>query len=134
VILVDTGPFVALCRPRDPYHRTATRDLGQLEGDPFSTCEAVLVEAAFHLRTRGLRQRLRAVLDELDVTIVDAAMARDEIFDWLDKYAEHEPDWADACIAVLSGHNAALSVWTYDKEFRTTWRRSDGTRIPLAPG
>ena len=23
-------------------------------------------------------------------------------------------------------------LWTYDREFRTTWRRPDGTAIPLA--
>ena len=38
-------------------------------------------------------------------------------------YADHEPDWADACLAVLSGRDHDLKVWTYDREFRTTWRR-----------
>jgi predicted nucleic acid-binding protein len=54
------------------------------------------------------------------------------VFHWLTKYAEHEPDWADACIAVLCGHDKRLKVWTYDREFRTTWRRLDGTVIPMA--
>jgi hypothetical protein len=48
------------------------------------------------------------------------------------EYSDHEPDWADGCIAVLSGRNTALKIWTYDREFGTTWRRPDGTRIPLA--
>ena len=34
--------------------------------------------------------------------------------------------------AVLCGRDKALKVWTYDGEFRTTWRRPDGTAIPLA--
>jgi hypothetical protein len=55
-----------------------------------------------------------------------------EIVDWMLEYAEHEPDWADACLAVWSGHDTALRVWTYDREFRTTWRRPDGSVVPLA--
>ena len=55
-----------------------------------------------------------------------------EVFDWLAKYADQEPDWADGCLAVLSGRHKDLRIWTYDREFRTTWRRPDGTAIPLA--
>ena len=39
---------------------------------------------------------------------------------------------ADAYLAVVSGIERRFKVWTYDSEFRTTWRRADGTRIPLA--
>ena len=28
-----------------------------------------------------------------------------EVLDWLTKYADHEPDWADACLAILSGRD-----------------------------
>lgn len=55
-----------------------------------------------------------------------------EALDWLTKYADHEPDWADACLAVLSGHDRQIRIWTYDGKFRTTWRRPNGTAIPLA--
>ena len=41
---------------------------------------------------------------------------------------------ADAYLAVVSGKRKGSKVWTYDREFRTTWRRPDGTRIPLAAG
>ncbi len=54
------------------------------------------------------------------------------VFDWIEKYADHEPDWADGYIAALCGRDRTLKVWTYDKEFRTTWRRPDGSAIPLA--
>jgi hypothetical protein len=55
-----------------------------------------------------------------------------EIFRWLDKYSEYEPDWADAYLAVLCGRDSTHKVWTYDIEFRTIWRRPNGTRIPTA--
>jgi hypothetical protein len=78
---------------------------------------------------------LQTWLDEFDVVSLPAdadASFRSDVFAWLLKYAEHEPDWADACIAVLCGIDRSLSVWTFDQEFHTTWRRPDGTRIPLA--
>lgn len=135
MILIDTGPLVALCDVRDPKHETAVDNLQKLARAEFATCDAVVAEACFHLPRRAQRQRLRAVLDDLDVVAIPGATDagfRYDVFAWLLKYADHEPDWADACIAVLCGGDRTLSVWTYDKEFHTTWRRPDGTRIPLA--
>jgi len=57
-----------------------------------------------------------------------------DVFDWLADYREHEPDWTDGYLAVVSGKERHFKLWTYDREFRTTWRRPDGTAIPLATG
>jgi predicted nucleic acid-binding protein len=134
MILIDTGPLVALCDPRDGLHARAATDLRKLAGRSLVTCEAVLVEACFHLLHPIQRARLRAVIDELEITVASthAPTFHDQVFDWLAKYADHDPDWADACLAVLSGQDRELRVWTYDREFRTTWRRLDRTAIPLA--
>ncbi len=51
--------------------------------------------------------------------------------DWMEKYAEDAPEWADAYIAVLCGLNPQLRVWTFDREFHTIWKRPDGTAIPV---
>lgn len=134
MILIDTGPLVALCDARDSHHRLAVTQVAGL-GTGLATCEAVLMEACFHLPHRAQRHRLRAVLDRLDVAPVPSAQDGrfwDDVLDWLTSYADHEPDWADGCLAVLSGRDETLKVWTYDAEFRTIWRRPDGTRIPLA--
>jgi len=135
VILVDTTPLVALCDARDSNHRTALKHLESLASDQFATCDAVLTEACFHLLHRNQRRRLRALVHDLGVHAIPATYDRDfwiEVLGWLDKYADHEPDWADACLAVLSGRDTELKVWTYDREFRTTWRRPNGTPIPQA--
>ena len=98
-------------------------------------CEAVLREACFHLAGDAQRQRLRAVLGRLHIAAVPRSDDRGfwlDVLDWLSKYADHEPDWADGCLAVLSGRDPSLKVWTYDREFSTTWRRPDGTTIPMA--
>lgn len=135
MILLDTTPLVALCDARDSLHRTAVTHLGQLVSRNLATCESVLVEACFHLPNRAQRQRLRAVVEELDIDVLPATRHRTfyfEVLAWLIKYADHEPDWTDGCIAVLSGQDRSLEVWTYDREFLTTWRRPDGTMIPMA--
>ena len=111
------------------------RDLEELARSTFATCDAVLTETCVHLPHLSQRLRMRDLLDELGVASFPLSpdrAHRDEVFDWLAKYAEHEPDWADACLAVVCGRNSKAKVWTYDGEFRTTWRRPDGTRIPLA--
>ena len=135
MILIDTTPLVAVCDARDSKHRMALKHLELLASDEFAVCDAVLTEACFHLPHRNQRQRLRALLRDLSVQPIPIMYEQDfflEVFDWLAKYADHEPDWADACLAILSGRDKNLKVWTYDREFRTTWRRPNGTVIPLA--
>lgn len=134
MILVDTGPLVALCDPRDSLHQVVRRHLASLATAEFAVCEPVLVETCFHLPYDAQRQRLRRLLEELNAAVltVHETPGWNDAFDWLHKYAEHEPDWADACLAVASGHHKRAKVWTYDREFRTTWRRLNGSAIPLA--
>lgn len=135
MILIDAGPLVALCDARDAKHRLAVRHLDSLAAQPLGTCDAVLTEACFHLPHQSQRLRLAGLLRELDVERVPADLDAGLwplAFDWLTKYADHEPDWADACLVVLSGHDPDVRIWTYDREFRTTWRRPNGTAIPLA--
>ena len=135
MILIDTTPLVALCDARDSKHKIAVKHLETLASQQFAVCEAVLTETAIHLPHRSQRQRLRSLLYELKVEVPPATQERTfwiDVLDWLTKYADHEPDWADGCLAVLSGDDKDIRVWTYDKEFRTTWRRPNGTTIPLA--
>lgn len=134
MILVDTTPLVALCDPREPRHERACEEFDELLSAGLVVCEAVLVEACFHLPHRAQRQRLRALLEEF---LIGSPPTHEpefhtEVFDWLLKYADHEPDWADASLAVLAGRHRKSRVWTYDREFRTVWRRPDGRPVPLA--
>lgn len=134
MILTDTGPLVALCDPRDARHGDAVTHLTRLAPAGLRVCEAVLAEACFHLPHRAQRERLRAVLHDLWIESLPTndPEFRGDVFGWLIKYGEHEPDWADGCLVVLCGRDTRLKVWTYDREFRTTWRRPDGKAIPMA--
>ena len=135
MILIDTGVLIALCDPRDALHKTALRQLKTLAQSQFGVCESVLSEACFHLSVDSQRRRLKRLLDDLDVQLVPADDSRSlwsEVFEWLSKYADHDPDWADGYLAVLSGHDRKCSIWTYDAEFRKIWKRPDGSLIPMA--
>jgi predicted nucleic acid-binding protein len=110
-------------------------DLDRMGRASLAVCEAVLVEACFHLPHDSQRRRLRATLDRFQVTpLPDSSDPSfwNDVLNWLLKYSDQEPDWADGCIAVLCGREKKLRVWTYDREFRTTWRTPAGKPIPLA--
>ena len=135
MILIDATPLLSLCDARDSKHRMALKHLESFAPEEFAVCDAVLTEACFHLPHRNQRQRLRALLHDLSVQAIPIMYDRDffrEVLDWLAKYADHEPDWAGACLAILSARNKDLKVWTCDREFRTTWRRPDSTATTRA--
>ena len=135
MIIIDTGPLVALCDPRDSLSKTALKHLKTVAKSPLATCEPVIAEVCFHLAAPSQRMRLQQTLERLNIAPVAVENVQSfwkEVFDWLNKYSEHEPEWADGCLAVLCGRDRKFKVWTYDIEFRTTWRRPDGSPIPLA--
>ena len=92
---------MALVDERDGLAAKVGRGLKRLRAGPFVSTGTVLGEACFLLSQGYQRQRLRALLDRLSVAIVECS---------------RKPDWR---------------VWTYDREFRTTWRRVNGSRIPV---
>jgi predicted nucleic acid-binding protein len=133
MILIDTTPLVALCDPRDKLHSRAMRDLDRLAHVPLLLCAPVLTEACFLLEHPVQRARLRRLIVELAIRslVGDDAELWETVFSWLEKYRDHEPDWADGYLVALTSRDDALKVWTYDREFTTTWRRLDGSRVPL---
>jgi predicted nucleic acid-binding protein len=133
MILVDTNVLVALVDEGDALHRKAKRDLKSLRREPMRVTSLVLGETCFLLPDLYLRQRLRLLLGRLAIAPVELSPPWwDDVFTWLERYADHEPDLADAQLAALSAEVSGCRVWTYDRDFRTIWRRLDGTEIPLA--
>lgn len=135
MILLDSNVLVGLVDPRERLHQRATRDLRRLVRSPLVVSLPVLTETCFLLVRSHHRARLRDLLQALTVQacpVADDAGLRDEIFAWLARYADHEPDFTDGYLAVVAGRERRFKVWTYDREFRSIWRRPDGSRIPLA--
>lgn len=135
MILLDTGPLVALCDPTDTLNARAVRDLRRLGRQGLVTGSPVLTEVCALLPFAVQRKRLRRFLTDFSVAAYEIQEEETlwlEILDWLERYEEHDPDWADGYLAVVSGRETRAAVWTYDREFTTIWRRPDGKPIPLA--
>jgi predicted nucleic acid-binding protein len=135
VILLDTGPLVALSDPADALNATAVRQLQRLARRPLVASLPVLTEACALLPYAVQRRRLRRVLVDLGVMpyrVEDEHALWLEVLDWLERYRDHDPDWTDGYLAVVSARETRARVWTFDREFRTIWRRPDGKPIPLA--
>jgi predicted nucleic acid-binding protein len=130
MILIDTNVLVALVDERDGLRSRAMADLGKLKG-PYEILDAVLVETCFLLNDVYLRQRVRFVLEQLAARHVQVETTWwSSIFDWLDKYARHEPDICDAMLVVAAAREKR-SIWTYDGEFRKLWRSPEGRALQL---
>ena len=137
MILIDTGPLVALCDERDGHHARALSEVDRVGAGEIIALSAVLCEACFLLETPALRARLDALLTKLEIggrAEEQGREFRESVFSWLARYSDQQPDFADACLAVASTWERAVKVWTFDAEFTTTWRRPDGARIPVAFG
>ena len=135
MILVDTGPLVALSEPRDALNARALAELDRMRSQTLLTCLPVLSEACFHLPAQSQRLRLRRWMMELSIAppnAGDEVLLWRQVFEWMEKYADQEPDFADAWLVVLCETDKRFKVWTFDREFSAVWRRPDGSRIPMA--
>jgi predicted nucleic acid-binding protein len=137
VVLADTGPIVAFLNGRDRHHGWAVEAFRQLR-PPLLTCEAVLSEAVFLLRSapgggdcvmdmvkRGVIQLAFDLSG--DVEAVSALRRR---------YRSLPMDLADACLVRMSELHADCALLTVDSEFRDVYRRNGRQSIPalLPPG
>jgi hypothetical protein len=99
-----------------------------------STTGAVLSECTFAFPRVDQRARLAAFLERLPVAPVvyeDERAVRRDVFDWMNHYAEHTPDYADAELCVLASRGTGARIWTYDTEFEAIWRTPEGRRLEL---
>jgi predicted nucleic acid-binding protein len=134
MVLCDTNVLVALVDAKDSLHDFARRDVRVLHRRGLLVTDSVMSEATSLLPMRSQRQRLRELILELSAKPVEISLTQElmeAVFDWMDRYAEHQPDWADAHLTILSSLDRRLQVWTYDSEFRNVWRLPNGRRVPV---
>jgi predicted nucleic acid-binding protein len=93
--IADTGFMVAACNQHDYYHAWAMNIARSLT-DPLLTCEAVLAEAAFHLKSSS--HLLSLVEDELLSVAFDFSANVSELSALAQRYADRKPDLADLCL------------------------------------
>ena len=129
MILVDTGPLVALFDPADGDHDRCVKQLMVIE-EPLCTTIPVLTEA-FHLLNPGSigSQRLMDFIagGGLGVRYLDAA-GLNRAFALMVRYADHPMDLADASLVVLAEALKFRKVFTLDRNDFTTYRIQHGHR------
>src|SRR5579863_8004465 len=93
--IVDTGFLVALLEARDQHHAWSMRVAEEIKW-PALTCESVLSETAFHVRSSELA--LELVRNGMLLLAFDFAGHLEHLSNLATRYADRHPDLADLCI------------------------------------
>jgi predicted nucleic acid-binding protein len=127
VILMDTGPIVALLDPRDAEHERCKAVLKSL-GEPLITTTPVLTEA-FHLLPAGSWSgaNLRAFLrgGGAEVWFMDGPLL-ERCFELMEQYADHPMELADASLVVAAERLRTRRIFTLDRDDFSTYRLRRG--------
>ena len=126
--IADTGFLVALLEAHDKHHRWAT-DIAEGIKWPALTCESVLSETAFHVRSSELP--LRMVQDGMLRLAFDLTRHLEHLHDLATRYADRHPDLADLCLIRMSELYPRHSVITVDESDFRAYRRNKREIIPL---
>jgi predicted nucleic acid-binding protein len=131
VAIIDTGPLVALTHERDQYHEWARQQSAQLTA-PFLTCEAVLSEAWFLLRSLPKAQEkvLRLLEQGLLNVSFNSAAEINHLTELLRRYASVPMSVADACLVRMSELTSDCVIFTTDSDFNI-YRRHGNQVIPV---
>jgi len=133
-ILADTGPLVAYLNQTDQYHRWSVECFSSFY-EPIYTCEAVISESIFLLRSAGLDIESLLLMIERGIVRMDFSIEenRPDVFNMLRKYADLPMSLADACLVRMAELESNCQVFTTDKDF-LVYRRKGRSVIPvLAP-
>lgn len=129
MILVDTGPLVALFDPADGQHGRCVRTLRALR-EPLCTTTPVLTEAFHLLRPESPgSDRLRDFVERggAAVWFFDADGLR-RAFELMEIYADHPMDLADASLIAAAESLGTRRVFTIDRRDFATYRVRRGHR------
>jgi predicted nucleic acid-binding protein len=129
VILVDTGPLVALFDPQDQEHQRC-RALLQTIREPLVTTVPVLTEV-FHLLTPTSigSERLREFIlrGALSLWFLDDDALK-RTFELMEKYADQPMDLADASLVVAAETLKTRKIFSIDRGDFNVYRVKQGHR------
>ncbi|MGA8501735.1 MAG: hypothetical protein WB683_09325 [Candidatus Sulfotelmatobacter sp.] len=126
--IADTG-FIVAAGSRDDAHHDWAIGLAKAVTEPLLTCESVLSEAAFHLRSSSYV--LSLVQDGLLQVAFDFSENIGQLRELARRYAERKPDLADLCLIRMSELYPRHPVITVDEADFRVYRRNKRETIPL---
>jgi len=134
VILIDTGPIVALLRRPDQHHERCVAALRKLE-QPLATVWPVVTEAMFLLADRPDAQG--ALWQSLeDEAIALLPLDRDDVprvRELMWKYRDRPMDFADAALVRVAEREGLDTVFTVDRKDFEVYRLSGRRRFRIVP-
>lgn len=129
MILVDTGPLVALFDPQDRQHARCVNVLKAIQ-EPLVTTTPVLTEAFHMLGPASIgSDRLREFVENggLSIWLFDRP-ALTRAFELMESYADHPMDLADASLVTAAEALGTRRVFTIDRNDFETYRVRRGHR------
>lgn len=132
MILIDTGPLVALFDRKDPLHSVCVKRLEKIK-EPMITSMAVLAEA-FHILTpesqgaNGLCEFIEKgglQIDFMDLNLLFIS------FELMQTYRDQSMDLADATLIALAQNHRTFKIFTLDENDFSTYRIKKGHRYYL---
>lgn len=117
-VLLDTGPLVALVNRRDRFHQWVKTEWEQIE-PPLLTCEAVITEASFLLRSVYGGQKAVMSLIERGIIQIPFRLVEevDRVGELLNRYQSVPMSLADACMVRMAEQYASSYLLTIDSDF-----------------
>lgn len=129
MILVDTGPLVALFDPLDEQHSRCKKLLADVR-EPLTTTTPVLTEAFYMLGPASIgSNRLRDFVAARGMRVWffdEESLSR--AFELMEVYADHPMDLADASLVVAAEKLAVRKVFTIDRRDFAAYRIRHGHR------
>lgn len=134
MILLDTGPIVALFDASDTYHRLCLETLKSIK-KPLITTWPVLTEAFYLLAFSWKAQDnlwefiIRGGLEILSLEPNMQVRCRE----LMEKYKDLPMDLADGTLVTVAEYNKTTEVFTLDHRDFRVYRTSQGKRFRLLP-
>jgi len=126
--IADTGFLVAFANSNDTHHNWATQVATRVT-EPLLTCEAVLAETAFHLKSVAVAL---AMLNEGLISLsFDCRDNLTQLAGLAERFSDQRPDLADLCLVRMSELFPKHSVITIDRTDFEIYRRNKREAIPI---
>lgn len=129
-ILADSGVITAFLHRQDQWHDSVKGIFLKLP-KPFITCEAVITEVCYLLRSTFIGEK--AVLEFIanDVLRIDFSLSAEveRVLSLMKKYEDVPMSLADACLVRMSELYTDSAVFTIDSDFQV-YRRDRNKSVP----